>query len=84
MSIDEFPFTSRLSPHSWLITGFVTRLIRLVPLVEQELISRPEHLSSPMLFNIYIFIMQDLRVRAGICSHLESPCMTESFDYDGK
>jgi hypothetical protein len=51
MNIDEFPFTSRLSPHSWLIIGFVTRLTRLVPLVEQELLSLPEHLSSPMIFS---------------------------------
>ena len=30
--------TSRSFPHSWLITGFVTRLTRLVPQVEQELL----------------------------------------------
>ena len=29
--------TCRSFPHSWLITGFVTRLTRPVPLVEQEL-----------------------------------------------
>jgi hypothetical protein len=34
-------------PHSRLITGFVTRLIRRVPLVELELLTLPEHLSSP-------------------------------------
>ena len=33
--------------HSWLITGFVTRLSRRVPLVEQELLTLSEHLSSP-------------------------------------
>jgi hypothetical protein len=33
--------TSRSFPHSWLITGFVTRLTRRVPLVEQELITLP-------------------------------------------
>ena len=32
--------------HSWLITGFVTRLTRRVSLVERELHSIPEHLSS--------------------------------------
>jgi hypothetical protein len=32
---------------SRLITGFVTRLTRRVPLVEQELLSLPDHLSSP-------------------------------------
>jgi hypothetical protein len=31
----------------WLITGFVTRLTRRVPLVEQEPLILPEHLSSP-------------------------------------
>ena len=39
--------TSRSFPHSWLITDFVTRLTRQVPLVEQELLTLPEHLSSP-------------------------------------
>ena len=39
--------TSRSFPHSWLITGFVTRLTRRVPLVEHELLTLPEHLSSP-------------------------------------
>ena len=38
-------------PHSWLITGFVTRLTRRVPLVEQELLTIPEHLSSPPIFS---------------------------------
>jgi hypothetical protein len=40
-----------VNPHSWLITGFVTRLTRRVPLVEQELFTRPEHLSSPPHFS---------------------------------
>jgi hypothetical protein len=36
----------------WLITGFVTRLTRRVPLVEQQLPTLPEHTSSPpVLFN---------------------------------
>ena len=38
-------------PHSWLITGFVTRVTRQVPLVEQELPTLPEHLSSPLGFS---------------------------------
>ena len=42
--------TSRFFPHSWLFTGFVTRLTRLVPLVEQELPTLSEHLSSPPIF----------------------------------
>jgi len=35
----------------WLITGFVTRLTRRVPLVEQELYTLPEYLSSPPDFS---------------------------------
>ena len=37
--------TSRPFPHAWLIIGFVTRLTLRVPLVEQELLTLPEHLS---------------------------------------
>jgi hypothetical protein len=43
--------TSRSFPHSQLITGFVTRLPRRVPLVEQEIPTLPEHLSSPPVFS---------------------------------
>ena len=38
-------------PHSWLITGFGTRLTRRVPLVEQELLTLREHLSSSPTFS---------------------------------
>ena len=38
-------------PHSSLITGFVTRGTRRVPLVDQELPILPGHLSSPMLIS---------------------------------
>ena len=38
-------------PHSWLITWFVTKLTRRVPLVEQELLTLLEHLSSPPVFS---------------------------------
>ena len=34
-----------------LITGFVTRLTRRVPLVEQKLPTLPEHSSSPLVFS---------------------------------
>jgi hypothetical protein len=34
-----------------MITGFVTRLTRRVPLVEQELLTLPVHLSSPPVFS---------------------------------
>ena len=43
--------TSRFFPCSWLITGFITRLTRRVSLVEQELPTLPEHLSSPPVFS---------------------------------
>ena len=43
--------TSRSFPHSRLITGFVTILTRRVPLVEQELLTLPKHLSSPPVFS---------------------------------
>ena len=38
-------------PHSWLITGLVTRLARRVPLVEQKLLTLPMHMSSPPVFS---------------------------------
>jgi hypothetical protein len=43
--------TSWSFPHSRLITGFVTRLTRWVPLVEQKLITLPEHRCSPPVFS---------------------------------
>ena len=43
--------TSRSFPHSRLNTGFMTRLTRRVPLVEQELPTLPGHLSSPPVFS---------------------------------
>ena len=47
--------TSLSFPHSRLITGFVTRLTRRVPLVDQELLTLPEHLSSaPVLSNVRV------------------------------
>ena len=41
----------RSFPHSRLIAGFVTRLTRRVSLVEQGLLTHPEHLSSSPVFN---------------------------------
>jgi hypothetical protein len=38
-------------PHSSLITGFVIRVTRRVSLVEQELLTLSERLSSPMIFS---------------------------------
>jgi hypothetical protein len=43
--------TSRSVPHSRIITGFVTRLTRRVLIVEQELLTLPEHLKSPPVFS---------------------------------
>jgi len=43
--------TSRSFPHSQLITSFVTRLTRRVSLVQQELLTLPEHLSSSPVFS---------------------------------
>jgi hypothetical protein len=43
----HFRILSRL----WLITGFVTRLTRRISLVEQELLTLPEPLSSPHVFS---------------------------------
>ena len=37
--------TFRSFPHSWLMTGFVTRLTLRVPLDEQELLTFPEHMT---------------------------------------
>ena len=37
-------------PHSWLVTGFVTRWPRRVSLVGQELLTLPGHLSSPPVY----------------------------------
>jgi hypothetical protein len=46
---------SQSFPHSWLITGFITRLIWWVPLVEQELLTLPEHMSStPVLSGVRV------------------------------
>ena len=46
--------TSQSFPHSWLITGFVIRLTRRVPLVEKELLTLPENLSSPSSLVVYV------------------------------
>jgi hypothetical protein len=43
--------TSRSFHRSWLITGVVTRLTRRVSLVDQELLTLPEHMSSPPFFS---------------------------------
>ena len=42
-------------PNGWLITGFVTRVTRLMPIVEQELLPPLEHLSSPPIQTVDVF-----------------------------
>jgi len=51
MTTNMFHFPSRFFPHSCLITGFETRLTWRVPLVEQQLLTLPEHLSSSLVFS---------------------------------
>ena len=46
-----FPGPFLIYDHKWLIIGFVTILTRRVSLVEQELFTLPEHMSSPPDFN---------------------------------
>jgi hypothetical protein len=57
-------------PLSLLITdtGFVTRLTRRVPLVEQELLTLPEHLSSPLF--LVGFVLLDLSFMCMFCRSL--------------
>ena len=44
-------YTFRSFPHSRLITGFVTRLTRRVPLVEQKLLTLPNTWVQPPVFS---------------------------------
>jgi hypothetical protein len=55
--------TSRSIPRSWLITGFVTRITRRVALVEQELLTLSEHLSSPP-------VLSEVRVTRSLVLHV--------------
>ena len=58
----------RIFPHSRLIIGFVTRVTRRVPLMEQELSTLLEHPSSPLhivgfvLLNLYVVFCRSLFV----------------------
>ena len=54
----DFPLVASISrpfSHSWLITEFVTRARRWMPVVEQELFTPPEHMSSSPVFSCLIF-----------------------------
>jgi predicted nucleic acid-binding Zn ribbon protein len=66
-SVVVSPFRS--FPHSWLITGFVTRLTRRVPLVEQELLTRqePPHFSG-------VRVAQSLGLRVYVVDRCLSFC----------
>jgi hypothetical protein len=58
--------TSQSFPHSRLITGFVTRLTRRVPLAEQELLTLLDHLNSPPVFS------EDYSIFSFICMFCRS------------
>ena len=58
--------TIRFCPHSWLITGHVTRITRRVTLEEQELFTRAEHLSSSPNLNC----LCGVRVVCGVKLHV--------------
>ena len=76
---------SRSFPDSLLITGFVTRLTRRVSLVEQELITLPEHMSSPTVFkwgscySIFSFMCMFCRLLFVILSSFLWPLCCLSF-----
>jgi hypothetical protein len=68
---DSVSTTSRLKKNKVklvlfsFITGLVTRMTRQMPHVEQELLSRPEHLSAPPFlvgscFSIFSFLCSTL------------------------
>jgi hypothetical protein len=71
--------TSLSIPHSWLITGFVTRLTRRVSLVEQELLTLPEHLSSLPVFG-EVRVTRSLVLRECFVERCLSLC-TSSFGH---
>jgi hypothetical protein len=48
--------TIRSFPHSWLITGIVTRVTQHVPHVEHELLTLPEHMSSPPVWVGFVLL----------------------------
>jgi hypothetical protein len=64
--------TSRSIPHLWFITGFATRVTRPVLLVEQELPTLPEHLSSTRVLSCFcsIFWMLQTLYSDNYLSHL--------------
>jgi hypothetical protein len=61
--------TSRSFPRSWIITGFGTRYTQRVPLVEQQLLTLPERLSSPLVFS-------EVRVSLVLCVWFVDRCLS--------
>jgi len=57
-----------------LITGFVTRLTRRVPLVEQELLTLPEHLSLPPVFSAVRVTRSLVFVHSVLLQYTDSDC----------
>jgi hypothetical protein len=54
--------TFRFFPHSRLVSGFLTRLTRRMPLVDQELLTLPEHLSIYFLWPLCCLFFFDIRI----------------------
>jgi hypothetical protein len=71
--------SNMFSVYTRLITGFVTRLIWRVPLVEQELLTLPEHLSSPLVFS-EVRVTRSLVLYVCFVDHCLSVC-TFSFGH---
>ena len=59
--------------YSWLTTGYLTRLTRRVPLVEQELPTFTEHLSSPPFFLFVLVLYYQITYLHVFSSLLECP-----------
>ena len=57
--------TIRSFPHSRLITGFIIRVTRWVPHVEQELLTLSEHLST--CCSIFSFLCNVLKIVLSFC-----------------
>ena len=73
MTMDMFHllYHSRSFPHSLLITRFASRLTRRVSLVDHELLTLPDHLSSPPVFcGVRVTRYLDL------CVYFEDRCMS--------
>jgi len=70
--------TSRSFSHSWLFTGFVTRLIRRLSLVGQEFLTLPSNLRSPPVFSFMYILCRSLFVL--LCFFFWPLCCLSFFD----